>query len=233
MMGLRLWLIVGLALAAHSFLPGVDAQAQDKVEQLYPEIRTFYEEYLRKVHRGAFAISENGNSAGYNYCPKTGMCGVQRHKLFRSAIESCRVHSDGVPCKVFAWRGKVVWEGEVPGPGRRTSKSCSSAGQRNPQSKALWGRGKLTLSEDATKAYERFSRNLGKAGYFVMAPDGSGHTYQFCNVDYCDFEDCLETALTKCRRYAGTDCHILADKVGVVWRGDVRRSDGRFLDTGE
>lgn len=225
---IRPWvfLIAALALSSLGIAPSRDAFAEDRADELHPKARAFFEEYRRKVHRGAFALSINGNSAGYNYCPKTGMCGVQRHKLFRSAIQSCRVHSDGVPCKIFAWRGNIIWEGKIPGPRKA---SCQSKDQRNDFADAHRGRGNVTVNEDVAKAYDSFRTQKG-TGYFAMTLTGSSHSYQMCEFTDCDFTLCLERARANCSRYAGTECLILADKIGIVWRGDVRGPDGADLN---
>jgi hypothetical protein len=72
---------------------------------------------MNKVNRGAFAVSTDGNAVGWSFCPQYAGC-AQRTEFERIAIEACRSNSNGVPCKIYAWRGKVVWEGEAPASSR-------------------------------------------------------------------------------------------------------------------
>ncbi len=226
MNGLRRPILLALGLAILGFAEARAPAAAEDLPKLYPKIQTTYERYLRKVHRGAFALSTDGRSAGFSYCTKTGMCGgAARHGHERSALEACRAGAGDVPCKIFAWRGRIVWEGPVPGPGKP---SCKPSGQRDALSEAHQGRGNVTLSPDVVNAYERFKAQDG-TGYFAMPPSGASYYYQICEFTDCDFALCLERARRKCRGYAGSACHIMADKIGVVWRGELRGPDGTAL----
>ena len=230
---LRATLVAAVLVSVLGTLSGCQVGAHGRADELHPEVRAFFEEYRRKVHRGAFALSVNGNSAGYNYCPKTGMCGVQRNDLFRSAIQSCRVHSDGVPCKIFAWRGNIIWEGAIPGSDQQSAGPLGSENWYTPAQRRTIeddhkGRGTVTLSENVAKAYERFRKQDG-AGYFAMPPTGAGYYFKICKISNRDFESCLEETLSKCQEYVGSACHIFADKHGIVWKGKVRTPGGDVL----
>ena len=95
---------------------------------LPPGLQPQFEAYMNKVNRGAFAVSVDGSAAGWSFCPQYAGCG-QRNEFERVALEGCRSISNGVPCKIYAWRGKVVWKGEAPAPSRLeyTGETANSA----------------------------------------------------------------------------------------------------------
>jgi hypothetical protein len=102
-----------LLLAAVSIvlvLLSAPSQAQDDPYPLPPGLQPFFETYMHKHNRGAFAVSVDGRAAGYSYCQVAGPCG-RRDRIERRAIDSCMGVSEGVPCRLYAWRGTVVWEG--------------------------------------------------------------------------------------------------------------------------
>lgn len=225
MVGCRLSILLALGLWALGMAGATPLAAQEQTRELSPRLQTFFEKYMRKGNRAAFALSIDGKAAGFSYCPQHAMCGfAQRRKLERTALNSCRSASDGVACKIYAWRGNIVWEGPLPG----GKKHCTASGQRDALSDADQGRGDVTLSADVVKAYERFKAQDG-TGYFAMPPTGASYYYQICEFTDCDFETCLERARRKCRGYAGSACQIMADKIGVVWRGELRGPDGTAL----
>ena len=65
--------------------------------------------YMTKPMPGAFAVSVDGRAASYNYC-FVAVSRARRRLVEREALDSCRGYSDGVPCKIYAWRGKIVWD---------------------------------------------------------------------------------------------------------------------------
>ena len=77
--------------------------------KLAPAVEALFNTYLNKPMPGVFAVSVDGRAASYNFCHVAIIC-AERRKVERHALERCRARSEGVPCRVYAWRGKVVWK---------------------------------------------------------------------------------------------------------------------------
>lgn len=95
------------------------AQAQEHPFPLPLHIRTLFNEYTHKHNLGAFAISLDGRAAGYVYCQVAQVCG-RRGRTERAAVDRCLGVSNGVRCRVYAWRGKIVWDGPPIQPAGRS-----------------------------------------------------------------------------------------------------------------
>lgn len=85
------------------------AQAQEHPFPLPLHIQTHFDGYLRKLGPGAFAISTDGRAVGYSYCEEAASCGA-RSLLEWLAMKTCLNASKGAPCRLYAWRGKIVWD---------------------------------------------------------------------------------------------------------------------------
>lgn len=56
-----------------------------------------------------FAVSVNGNAAGYTFCPDGGSCSGNR---IGAALDLCKSYSRGSKCVIYASGGKPVFDGE-------------------------------------------------------------------------------------------------------------------------
>ena len=52
-----------------------------------------------------FAVAEDGGAYYYSFCPE-GRCSRTPKT---QVVRQCEAFSDGVPCKIYASSGKVVW----------------------------------------------------------------------------------------------------------------------------
>lgn len=68
-----------------------------------------FERYKKNFNPGAFAISLDGRSAGWSYCP-AGQCGGSNSLML--AIHSCQ--ESGKTCKIYAMGPTVVWNHSAP-----------------------------------------------------------------------------------------------------------------------
>ncbi|MCP5373462.1 MAG: hypothetical protein H6907_17170 [Hyphomicrobiales bacterium] len=85
---------------------------------LSPLAKATFKAYLATPNRRDFAVSLDGKSASYSYCPAHGgACDPSVNPAY-VAINGCQNGSHGVPCKVYARDGVVVWKdadaGRVP-----------------------------------------------------------------------------------------------------------------------
>ena len=70
-----------------------------------------YSEYLSQPYPLAFAVSEDGRAYGYVYCEVAGCMRGGTHQY--KATENCLAYSNGTPCKIYARKRNVVWDGHV------------------------------------------------------------------------------------------------------------------------
>jgi hypothetical protein len=73
--------------------------------KLSPNTQAGFEEYQKEFKPGHFAVAVDGGAYSYNYC--RGRC-TKSSKMH--SIHRCEQYSDGVPCKIYGAKGKVVWE---------------------------------------------------------------------------------------------------------------------------
>lgn len=94
-----LWsLLVGLFGFLLLGAAGASVRADDGTLVIHPSVWAGYQEY-DKLHRpGAFAVSRDGSTYGYSYCPEA-RCTFNTAK--KIALESC-TEGGGVDCLVFA-----------------------------------------------------------------------------------------------------------------------------------
>lgn len=64
-----------------------------------------FADYRVKSYPRYFAVAEDGGAFYYNYCA-TGRC-LRTPKTH--VVEQCETYSDGVPCKIYASNGRIVW----------------------------------------------------------------------------------------------------------------------------
>ena len=67
----------------------------------------------RKNKPTLMAVSENGNSYMYSYCPIEYHDGCVPPNIPR-IIKACEKYSNGSPCRIFARKRKIVWKNGGP-----------------------------------------------------------------------------------------------------------------------
>ena len=102
-----LLLLAGLVAAGCQTTSDLDGSGP--IELSYSN-RALFDRYLKERRPLAFAVAVDGRSgASYQYCPDLA-CGSETTAPYR-AIQSCEQQSNGVACKLFARKWKIVWEG--------------------------------------------------------------------------------------------------------------------------
>lgn len=79
---------------------------------IHQSVMDFYKEFQNRFGSSYFAVSTNGYSAGYSYCP--GMrCKQQQIKQI--AIRGCAEAggNQGGQCFIFGTPSRILWQGEV------------------------------------------------------------------------------------------------------------------------
>ena len=99
-----------------SLVAGCAAGSQKSTElgelKLSQRVWDHYQRYLRDMGAtgsGAFAVSRDGRSSFYSYCPGVGCISGATDK--QEAIKGCQ--SQGSECVIFAYDSKVVVKYEV------------------------------------------------------------------------------------------------------------------------
>ena len=77
---------------------------------LGPTVRQAFTDYRAKTYPRYFAVAEDGRAFYYNYCPD-GACPRTPKS---SVVAQCETFSEGVPCKIYASNGKIVWADDGP-----------------------------------------------------------------------------------------------------------------------
>jgi len=97
---------------------------------------------------------------------------------------------------------------------------CQASG-RGPAIEALYGRGPLTLSATAQRAWTRYLAHFNPQAFAVTA-DGVHYGWSHCPSQNCLApETGIEEAMTYCRAESpGPPCHLYAIGREVVWRGE-------------
>ena len=72
---------------------------------LHSHVREAFAEYQAKQTPRYFAVSIDGQAFYYSYCD-AGRC---RRQPKTHVVRRCESHSDGVPCKIYASGGEVIW----------------------------------------------------------------------------------------------------------------------------
>ena len=67
-----------------------------------------FDHYMNNRDRvGYFAVAVDGRSSfNYIYCPDQGCIGMDKSRT----IQACEKYSNGVPCKIYAFRKEIVWQ---------------------------------------------------------------------------------------------------------------------------
>ena len=78
---------------------------------LTPAIADLYEKYKKEFIPYYFVVSTDGRSGNYVYCENA----CRPFGARTQALSGCEANSHGVPCKIFARRVDIVWEGQVTG----------------------------------------------------------------------------------------------------------------------
>ncbi len=97
------------------FLPAA-AAAQEIGEGelwLHESVWGYYQQFKQDQDGAFFAVSTNGVSAGYSYCPGGFDCWPLEGK--REAVQACESDHSDLPgtCYVFASANRVLWKGQV------------------------------------------------------------------------------------------------------------------------
>jgi hypothetical protein len=169
--------ILGLTLASLVLGAGVGSQpsAADDVLVISPQVFEYYEKtYLKNKRPGAMAVSADGLSAGYSYCPD------YRCKLNPSArnraLRSC-TKAGGRDCQIFAVGRDIVTEYRIDG---------SLGGN------ALAMDAVLDAMRDASKprygafAYSKTTNLFGTAAKMDSAAKARERAIERCNADDCE-----------------------------------------------
>lgn len=184
---------------------------------LTPRVEQGYREYLSNEGGAfAFAVSTTGRSYGYIYC-KGGSACAGLGKAAYDAISHCEAHSNGVPCKLYDFRGNIVWEGAKE-PADEANRSVASG---IPDAH-LPTREKI-LSPSQGQAYEEYLARLEhddiKTGAFYVEEKGYGYAWQTSR--YLDPTAPARQAYARCKESARlSDCKLYAihDQVLEVTR---------------
>ncbi len=64
-----------------------------------------FAEYQAKQTPRYFAVSSDGQAYYYSFCDE-GRC---LRQVKTKIIEKCEMYSNGVPCKIYASQGAIVW----------------------------------------------------------------------------------------------------------------------------
>lgn len=73
-------------------------------------VKAMFDEYSRLSNPFAFAVSIDGNYAGWTYCSQ-GVAGTGCQATPHAAVSYCESASRGIPCKIYAVGRNVVWQG--------------------------------------------------------------------------------------------------------------------------
>lgn len=90
--------------------------------QLSPEAQRAYQEFQRRAEPYFFALSMDGRAYSYSYCSFIGSCTRTGARV--RTINSCYQASNGVPCRIYANAGRIVWEGPAPSQPSALSKTA-------------------------------------------------------------------------------------------------------------
>ncbi|MGI9491879.1 MAG: hypothetical protein ACR2QF_05690 [Geminicoccaceae bacterium] len=72
---------------------------------LGPAAEEAFADYQAKSFPRYFALSEDGSAFYYTYCPDSRCLRKPKTQI----IHQCETFSRGIPCKIYAHNGKVVW----------------------------------------------------------------------------------------------------------------------------
>ena len=102
---MRLLILLGVALVLAGC--GTPPDVGKGEVMITPAVQARYQEFQELDGRAYFAISTDGKGFGYSFCSNY-RCARGGRAL---AISSCEIRSKGIPCKIYADRSGVVWDG--------------------------------------------------------------------------------------------------------------------------
>jgi len=105
-MTVKTMMATGLVVISISGCLGPDLLVGKGVINLSPGVEEGFEQYKGERSPGHFAVSADGRSAHYSYCPD-GRC---LHGSKNNVIYACEKRSKGSLCKIYAAYGQVVWQ---------------------------------------------------------------------------------------------------------------------------
>lgn len=178
---------------------------------LSPSVENRLQAYLATPSRMYFAVSVDGQHFGYSYCPDGPY--ACEEDTGAVALRSCQRKSRGVPCKIYAMDGEIVWK----------SAERSEAPQRV---KTEVGRGPISLSLQTETTFKKYL-DLESPEYFAVTADGERSGYSFCWRPPCLNPGLKAMAVEHCQRMSGgLSCYIYAIGRKIVWEGKIIRVDG-------
>lgn len=80
---------------------------------LSPQVANAFQQYQEHYSPLVFAISTDGNMAGWTHCGSYTRSQCASLNAAPDAIAMCESRSRGIPCKIFAEWDSVVWKGAV------------------------------------------------------------------------------------------------------------------------
>ncbi|MBT3790161.1 MAG: hypothetical protein HN725_22680 [Alphaproteobacteria bacterium] len=98
--------LVGALLGLSACQTAPDDTGSGKIT-LTEKSKARFEDYLKLDMPLYFAISDDGNSIGYTFCPSANCADYSARY---SAIQYCEVNSNGKACRIYAHGTQVVWK---------------------------------------------------------------------------------------------------------------------------
>lgn len=175
-----------------------------------------FQAYLTTAEKGFFAVSTDGKTYGYSFCPES-LCTEDAGAV---ALRSCRNRSKGVPCKVYAAGDRIVWQG------------VQETGKRSTKVNADIGSGDVTTALSVERKFQEYLE-LDSPEYFAISTNGYESGYSFCRNPPCLTEGYREVAISSCVQHSASNgsCRIYAIGRKVVWKGRVTFFSQRSQDT--
>ncbi|MCG5239985.1 hypothetical protein ACIU1J_01370 [Azospirillum doebereinerae] len=102
---MKIKILAFLGLALFNITGCVTNQATQPIP-LSSGVRQAFIKYSAIPTSGYFAVSQDGKSAGWTYCPEFGGCSGLSNS--GQAIYTCEQQSRGVPCVIYAYGGKLL-----------------------------------------------------------------------------------------------------------------------------
>lgn len=203
-MRLFILLLAGLVMAGCQTTSDLDGSGPIT---LSTENRVMFDRYMKERRPLAFAIAIDGRSgASYRYCPDIA-CGSETTSPFK-AIKSCERRSNGVPCKLFARKHEIVWQGYTGDAG---------TGIAHVNWKEHIGDGLINLDHAQRRGLKEYlSKKLERSPYGVfVASTKGGWAWAWQNST----RDAAKYAIDICNRQKLGNCQIFAVGRELAWTG--------------
>lgn len=198
--------------------------------KLSPAAQAGLEEHLADRRSMYFAVSVDGKAWGASVCTSTVSASYCIDAgSARIAIRACEKASNGVPCKIYAKRKKIVWKDasitSLPSPDAEESTEevyVNWAGEGQMVPKKYVGAGSIELTPTIRKGINEY-RAHSHPQYLAISENGKSYGYFYCDAGFDNCERpiaALLVAIKQCESTSdGSPCRILARKRTVVWAG--------------